>query len=94
MTASPPRCGARPGRASSCRPTPGSRRPVQIQFQPNGTGAWTTLQTINTAGYFDVHVKIPSNGNLRLGYSYPQTDAFLPVGFAGTTVFSRTIKIT
>jgi hypothetical protein len=41
-----------------------------------------------------VHVKIPSNGNLRLSYTYPQTDPFLPVGFAGSTVVSRTIKIT
>ncbi len=69
-------------------------QPVQIQFQPNGQGAWTTLQTINTAGYFDVHVKIPSNGNLRLSYTYPQTDPLLPIGFAGSTAFSRTIKIT
>jgi hypothetical protein len=69
-------------------------QPVQIQFQPNGHGAWTTLQTINAAGYFDVHVKIPSSGNLRLSYTYPQTDPFLPVGFAGSAVESRTIKIT
>jgi len=69
-------------------------QPVQIQFQPSGQGAWTTLETINSAGYFDVHVKIPSNGNLRLSYTYPQTDPFLPVGFAGSAVVSRTIKIT
>jgi hypothetical protein len=72
----------------------GETQPVQIQFQPNGQGAWTTLQTIDTAGYFDVHVAIPSNGNLRLSYTYPQTDPLLPVGFAGSTTFSRTIKIT
>jgi hypothetical protein len=69
-------------------------QPVQIQFQPSGKGAWTTLETINSAGYFDVHVKIPSNGNLRLSYAYPQTDPFLPVGFPGSAVASRTIKIT
>jgi hypothetical protein len=72
----------------------GQTQPVQIQFQPNGQGAWTVLQTINTAGYFDVHVPIPSSGNLRLSYTYPQTDPFLPVGFPGSTVMSRTIKIT
>ena len=69
-------------------------QPVQIQFQPSGKGAWTTLETINAAGYFDVHVKIPSSGNLRLRYTYPQTDPFLPVGFPGSAVVSRTIKIT
>ena len=69
-------------------------QPVQIQFQANGTGAWTTLQTVSTAGYFDVHVKIPGKGNLRLSYTYPQTDPLLPVGFAGSAVVSRTIKIT
>ena len=67
---------------------------VQIQFQLGGHGAWTTLQKVTTAGYFDVHVKIPAGGNLRLTYTYPQTDPFLPVGFAGSTVESRTIKIT
>jgi hypothetical protein len=69
-------------------------QPVQIQFQPSGKGAWTTLQTITTAGYFDAHVTIPSSGNLRLSYTYPQTDPFLPVGYPGSTVVSRTIKIT
>jgi hypothetical protein len=72
----------------------GQPQPVQIQFQPNGHGAWTTLQTITTAGYFDVHVKVPGSGNLRLSYTYPQTDPLLPVDFLGTTVVSRTIKIT
>jgi hypothetical protein len=72
----------------------GQSQPVEIQFQPGGFGAWTTLQTITTPGYFDVHVKIPSIGNLRLSYTYPQTDPFLPVGFPGATVVSRTIKIT
>jgi hypothetical protein len=69
-------------------------QPVQIQFQRGGKGAWTTLQTISTPGYFDVHVTIPSSGNLRLSYTYPQTDPFLPVGYPGSTVLSRTIKIT
>jgi hypothetical protein len=69
-------------------------QPVQIQFQLGGHGAWTTLQTITTAGYFDVHVKVPGSGNLRLSYTYPQTDPFLPLGFAGSAVASRTIKVT
>jgi hypothetical protein len=69
-------------------------QPVQIEFQPNGHGAWTLLQTISTAGYFDVHVTIPSSGNLRLRYTYPRTDPFLPVGFPRSTVVSRTIKVT
>ncbi|HEX3689535.1 MAG TPA: hypothetical protein VHV28_07555 [Solirubrobacteraceae bacterium] len=69
-------------------------QPVQIQFQPNGTAAWTTLQTITTSGYFDVHVAIPSSGSLRLSYAYPQTDPFLPLGYPGSAVVSRTIKIT
>jgi hypothetical protein len=72
----------------------GQPQPVQIQFEPSGSSAWTTLQTITTPGYFDVHVTIPGSGNLRLSYTYPQTDPLLPLGFAGTTVVSRTIKIT
>ncbi len=53
---------------------------VQIQFQLGGHGAWTTLQKITTAGYFDVHMKFPASGICGSPDTYPATDLFLPRG--------------
>ncbi|MFZ0387369.1 MAG: hypothetical protein WAL22_17030, partial [Solirubrobacteraceae bacterium] len=70
---------------------------VQIQMQKNGSGPWTTIQTITvstTTGYFDTHPKLPYSGNLRLAYTYPQTQLLLPTNVAGSTIFGRTVKVT
>jgi hypothetical protein len=72
-----------------------SRSTVEIQEQAGG--AWNTLDTVgvNTAtGYFDTHLRFTTSGPLRLAYTYPATNPFLPVGDAGTTVYSRTLKVT
>jgi hypothetical protein len=70
---------------------------VQIQEQTGGSaGAFTTIATetvSNINGDFDAHMKIPASGNLRLAYTYPADEPFLPVGLAGTTVFSRTVAV-
>ena len=89
-----PRCGARPGPAGSCRPTRTRPRPCRSSSSSAGTGRWTTLQTVTTAGTSTSTSRFPASGNVRLAYTYPQSDPFLPVGFAGSTVDSRTIKIT
>ena len=39
---------------------------VEIQFQAGGHGAWSTLDTVKSNGYFDVHVAFPGGGNVRL----------------------------
>jgi hypothetical protein len=73
----------------------GARR-VAIQMQKGGHGAWSTIQTATAAaktGYFDIHPKLPYSGNLRLSYTYPKSQPFLPVGVAGSTITSRTIKV-
>jgi hypothetical protein len=70
---------------------------VQIQEQANASAPWTTLatETVNrTNGYFDTHMKLASGGNLRLSYTYPADVPFLPIGIAGSTVVSRTVKVT
>jgi hypothetical protein len=70
---------------------------VQIQEQANASAPWTTLatETVNkTNGYFDSHMKLASGGNLRLSYTYPADVPFLPIGIAGSTVVSRTVKVT
>jgi hypothetical protein len=66
---------------------------VAIQLQASGRGPYTTLRTLNATGYFDVRLSFARGGNLRLAYRYPATDPFLPVGFTGTTAYSRIVKL-
>lgn len=69
---------------------------VAIQLQANGRGAYKTIATVTASranGYFDAHVKLSSSGNLRLRYTYPSTERFLPLGVAGTSIVSRTVKV-
>ena len=83
--------GARPAALSSS-----GTRTVSIQMQKGGKGSWTTIQTVNVAkrtGDFDVHSKLPYSGNLRLAYTYPQTETLLPTNVAGSTIFGRTVKV-
>ena len=70
---------------------------VNIQLQAGGKGAWTTIATATaskTNGYFDTHVKLATSGNLRLQYTYPAIEPFLPLRVAGSTVVSRSVKVT
>jgi hypothetical protein len=67
---------------------------VAIQFQANGKGAWKTLQTVKSSTYFSVKQKFAGSGNVRLAYTYPKSDALLPVGLAGKTIISRSQSIT
>jgi hypothetical protein len=68
---------------------------AELQFRAQGGGPWTTVKQITIQSpsncYFDVHLAITQNGNLRLTYSYPQSDNRLP---AGTTVDSRPVAVT
>jgi hypothetical protein len=69
---------------------------VAIQFQPSGHAVYDTVRTVEITqpgGYFDLRLKFASSGNVRLAYTYPSQDAFLPVGVAGTTVTSRSVAI-
>jgi hypothetical protein len=67
---------------------------LEIQFQAAAAGAYRTVRTVAANGYFDVRVPFTRSGNLRLAYTYPSTDPFLPVGLSGTTAYSRTVKVT
>jgi hypothetical protein len=87
--------GARPATFSRSAATK-TAPTVEIQMQKNGRGKWTTIQTVKvstTTGYFDVHPRLPYRGNLRLAYTYPQTEPLLPIGVAGSTVDSRTVRV-
>jgi len=74
---------------------------VAIQLQSASRGAWHTVQTVSIARpsqscYFDVRVKFPSSGTIRLGWSYPAQDPNL--GYLDPVephaVVSRGIRIT
>jgi hypothetical protein len=63
----------------------GHKQSVQIQFGSKASGSFRTVKTVritNQYGYFDVHVKFPGSGYVRLAWSYPSTDAGLTDPFA------------
>ena len=66
--------------------------PQTVSIQLNGK----TLNTVNvtgSGGYFDIHMKFPSSGSVRLAWTYPKTDSFLPLTDLGKTVYSRSFNI-
>src|ERR1700761_5620535 len=79
---------ARPARYGS-----GAQK-VEIQCQAHGRGSWKTLRTVSSKTYFSVKQKFPNSGNVRLAYTYPKSEALLPVGLAGHVVIGRSKKIT
>jgi hypothetical protein len=88
--------GARPATFASSATTK-TAPTVEIQMQKGGKGSWTTIQTAKVStntGYFDIHTKLPYSGNLRLTYTYPQTEPLLPANVAGSTISGRTVKVT
>ena len=63
-----------------------------VAIQLNGQ----TIKTLNVtgaAGYFDIKMKFPKSGTVRLAYTYPKSDPFLPTTDLGHTVFSRSFKV-
>jgi hypothetical protein len=74
----------------------GGARRVSIQMQRGGHGAWTTIATAAVAaqtGYFDIHMKLPYSGKLRLAYTYPTTEPLLPAGVPGSTIYGRSTQV-
>jgi hypothetical protein len=71
-----------------------------IEFAPRSGGGYTTLQTVTISSpaagcYFDVRLRFPGSGSVRLSWSYPAADPLLGgYGPGGRTVYSRTIEIT
>ena len=66
---------------------------AEIQFARRGSDVYSTLQTVLISDpcncYFDVRMRFPSSGTVRLAYTYPP-DAW---SLAGTTVYSRSVAI-
>ena len=73
-----------------------SRQTVEIQLQKGGRGSFTTVHTVTVAsqtGYFDIHLKLPFSGRLRLAYTYPAVAPLMPVGLPGTAIDSRVVSV-
>jgi hypothetical protein len=64
-----------------------------VSIQLNGT----TIKTLSAGAagaYFDTKLKFSKSGTVRLAYTYPSSDPFLPMNDLGETVFSRSVKVT
>jgi hypothetical protein len=72
-------------------------RTASIQMQRGGHGAWTTIRTVKIAAadcYFDIRMKLPYSGKLRLAYTYSESEPFLPPNVGGSTIYGRTLRVT
>ena len=74
--------------------------PQHAQIQLLSHGTWSTIATVTVArstGYFDVRMRFPSSGTVRLAWTYPTNDPFLTAPTApnveGQTIYSRTFPI-
>jgi hypothetical protein len=69
----------------------------QAQIQLDSGHGFRTVNTVpihNPDGYFDVHMRFPASGTVRVAWKYPSGDALLAgPGDAGQTIFSRTFAI-
>jgi hypothetical protein len=73
----------------------GQPQSAEIQFQPSSGGPFTAVQTVNlTSGcYFDLPIRFPGSGAVRIMWSYPSGDPRLsPSG--PLTATSRSVQIT
>lgn len=72
---------------------------VDVQFRTGSSGPFRTIKTVritDVRGYFDVQVKFPASGTVRLRWSYPGDDPRLrdPVTPGQTTIYSRQVYVT
>lgn len=80
----------------------GQPQTAEIQFAAKPAGPFRTVQSdvVTTPDncYFDLRLKFPGSGVIRLAYTYPSmpSPSAAPDGdpVAGTTVYSRTVAIT
>jgi hypothetical protein len=87
---------ARP--APYARADTGATQTVEIQFQRRSRGPFQTLRTVritNPRGYFDLRMKFPGSGTVRLAWAYPTSDQLLGYydPLKPRTAFSRRVRI-
>ncbi|MBV8997458.1 MAG: hypothetical protein JO304_00265, partial [Solirubrobacterales bacterium] len=71
----------------------GQPQAAQIQFAAGSGGGYHTVQTVIVRDpdncYFDLRIRFPSSGTVRVGYTYPSG----ALGLAGKTVYSRSVAL-
>ena len=77
----------------------GATQTVQILFQRGSRGPFKMLRTIDVTdphGYFDLHMRFPGSGTVRLSWDYPVADQALGYfdPMTAHTAFSRSVRIT
>jgi hypothetical protein len=78
----------------------GEPQTARLQFARSPSNRFTTVKTITITDpddcYFDVRIKFPGSGLVRLAYTYPSV-SLLPSAtdspLAGTTVTGRTVRV-
>ena len=89
-----------PARARRCPSAPSAG--IRSAAPPTTTLLTRTGRTGRAApgtGYIDIRTTLPYSGNLRLAYTYPEAallkpTPLLPPDVPGTTIVSRTVKVT
>jgi hypothetical protein len=69
---------------------------VDIQFASGSSSAFKTVKALkvnNSNGYFDLHMRFPGSGSVRLRWTYPSSDPLLLGPELGETVFSRRVAL-
>jgi len=73
----------------------GAAQTAQIQFAPGSSTAFTTIQTVTLSGsgscYFDVRVRFPGSGAVRLSFGYPRADPLLAADH--DEIVSRSVRV-
>jgi hypothetical protein len=77
----------------------GKAQYVEIEFARGSSGAFRNLKAVrisNSRGYFDVRVRFPSGGQVRLAWEYPPGDTKLadPLEPGQNWIYSRATRVT
>ena len=80
----------------------GAARPAPFVRADTGTAQTVSIQlngktlktvTAGAGGYFDTHMRFAHSGTVRIAWTYPTMDNFLPISDLGRTVYSRSFAI-
>ncbi len=75
----------------AARPAPFMNGRQRVTIQLNRKTIKTL--TVGSGGYFDTHLRFGGSGTVRLAWTYPRSNPFLPPGDLGKTVYSRSFQI-
>ncbi|HUA06985.1 MAG TPA: hypothetical protein VMB27_23975 [Solirubrobacteraceae bacterium] len=89
-----------PGTSNGSSQTGANGQPqiARIQFARGTSGSFTTLRTVTISNpnncYFDVRIRFPASGAVRIAYTYPNNPLLLfAPSIQGATVYSRSVTI-